>query len=250
MTVDPNHSCRFVLNDNMAIGFEHKTAITNIKAVCPPYMKPSLMTLSSEDENCHINIDTRKENTNVETAVLSYQCTLNIPEEIGVEKSSTTTKFSLNYDGLRLPANAITYDTWYINNYTVQLLKHSIEGSALIAEIMVNNTASGSKNFFRDVTIEAEDSVVCQLTKVTEEMYNARFYGWKDGGTLRFSVDITEDGCPTLSYDRSIAINPNKKSDKSVAAEEAPVATQAKIKRKATPKAKTTPKKEKKDIFF
>ena len=250
VTVDPNHSCRFVLNDNMAIGFEHKTAITNIKAVCPPYMKPSLMTLSSEDENCHINIDTRKENTNVETAVLSYQCTLNIPEEIGVEKSSTTTKFSLNYDGLRLPANAITYDTWYINNYTVQLLKHSIEGSALIAEIMVNNTASGSKNFFRDVTIEAEDSVVCQLTKVTEEMYNARFYGWKDGGTLRFSVDITEDGCPTLSYDRSIAINPNKKSDKSVAAEEAPVATQAKIKRKATPKAKTTSKKEKKDIFF
>lgn len=132
----------------------------------------------------------------------------------------------------------------------MQLLKHSIEGSALIAEIMVNNTASGSKNFFRDVTIEAEDSVVCQLTKVTEEMYNARFYGWKDGGTLRFSVDITEDGCPTLSYDRSIAINPNKKSDKSVAAEEAPVATQAKIKRKATPKAKTTSKKEKKDIFF
>ena len=203
------------------------------------------MTLSSEDDNCHINIDTRKENTNVETAVLSYQCTLNIPEEIGLEKSSTNTKFALNYDGLKLPTNTITFDTWYINNYTVQLLKHNIDGSALNAEILVNNASSGSKNFFRDVTVEAEDSVICNLTKITEEMYNARFYGWKDG-TLRFSVDITEDGCPTLSYARSIAINTNRKSDKS-AAEEAPVIAQAKIKHKA--KTKAAPKKEEKKII-
>ena len=246
VTVDPNHSCRFVLNDNMAIGFEHKTVNTNIKAVCPPYMKPSLMTLSSEDDNCHINIDTRKENTNVETAVLSYQCTLNIPEEIGVEKSSTNTKFALNYDGLKFPANIISFDTWYVNNYTVQLLKHNIDGSALNAEILVNNTSNGSKNFFRDVTIEAEDSVVCNLTKITEEMYSARFYGWKNG-TLRFSVDITEDGCPTLSYAHSIPINANKKSDNKPVAEEAPVVAQAKIKQKA--KAKPTPKKEEKKII-
>lgn len=246
VTVDPNHSCRFVLNDNMAIGFEHKTVNTNIKAVCPPYMKPSLMTLSSEDDNCHINIDTRKENTNVETAVLSYQCTLNIPEEIGVEKSSTNTKFALNYDGLKFPANIISFDTWYVNNYTVQLLKHNIDGSVLNAEILVNNTSNGSKNFFRDVTIEAEDSVVCNLTKITEEMYSARFYGWKNG-TLRFSVDITEDGCPTLSYAHSIPINANKKSDNKPVAEEAPVVAQAKIKQKA--KAKPTPKKEEKKII-
>ena len=246
VTVDPNHSCRFVLNDNMAIGFEHKTVNTNIKAVCPPYMKPSLMTLSSEDDNCHINIDTRKENTNVETAVLSYQCTLNIPEEIGVEKSSTNTKFALNYDGLKFPANIISFDTWYVNNYTVQLLKHNIDGSALNAEILVNNTSNGSKNFFRDVTIEAEDSVVCNLTKITEEMYSARFYGWKNG-TLRFSVDIAEDGCPTLSYAHSIPINANKKSDNKPVAEEAPVVAQAKIKQKA--KAKPTPKKEEKKII-
>lgn len=204
------------------------------------------MTLSSEDDNCHINIDTRKENTNVETAVLSYQCTLNIPEEIGVEKSSTNTKFALNYDGLKFPANIISFDTWYVNNYTVQLLKHNIDGSALNAEILVNNTSNGSKNFFRDVTIEAEDSVVCNLTKITEEMYSARFYGWKNG-TLRFSVDITEDGCPTLSYAHSIPINANKKSDNKPVAEEAPVVAQAKIKQKA--KAKPTPKKEEKKII-
>lgn len=244
LSVDPDHSCRFVLNDNMAIGFEHKTATTNIKAVCPPYMKPSLMTLNSEDENCHINIDTRKENTNVETAVLSYQCSMDIPEEIGLDKSSTNTKFALNYDGLKLTAKVLPFDTWYVNNYTVQIMKHNIEGSVLNAEILVNNSAMGGKNFFRDVQVEAEDSVVCNLTKITEEMYQARFYGWKDG-TLRFSVDITEDGCPTLSYARSIAINTGKKTGKSE--EEAPVVAQAKIKRKA--KARPAAKKEEKKVI-
>lgn len=244
LSVDPDHSCRFVLNDNMAIGFEHKTATTNIKAVCPPYMKPSLMTLNSEDENCHINIDTRKENTNVETAVLSYQCSMDIPEEIGLDKSSTNTKFALNYDGLKLTAKVLPFDTWYVNNYTVQIMKHNIEGSVLNAEILVNNGAMGGKNFFRDVQVEAEDSVVCNLTKITEEMYQARFYGWKDG-TLRFSVDITEDGCPTLSYARSIAINTGKKTGKSE--EEAPVVAQAKIKRKA--KARPAAKKEEKKVI-
>jgi len=244
LSVDPDHSCRFVLNDNMAIGFEHKTATTNIKADCPPYMKPSLMTLNSEDENCHINIDTRKENTNVETAVLSYQCSMDIPEEIGLDKSSTNTKFALNYDGLKLTAKVLPFDTWYVNNYTVQIMKHNIEGSVLNAEILVNNGAMGGKNFFRDVQVEAEDSVVCNLTKITEEMYQARFYGWKDG-TLRFSVDITEDGCPTLSYARSIAINTGKKTGKSE--EEAPVVAQAKIKRKA--KARPAARKEEKKVI-
>ena len=247
VTIDPNHTCRFVLNDNMAIGFEHETVNTNIKAVCPPYMKPALMTLSSEDENCQINIDTRKENTNVETAVLTYQCTLKIPEDISLEKTSTNTKFALNYDGLKFTTNTIPYDTWFVNNYTVQLMKHSIDGSSLIAEILVNNNSQGGKKVFRNVAIEAEDSVMCNLSKITEELYSARFYGWKEG-TLRFSVDITEDGCPTLSYDRSIAISTGKKNEKPV--EEVPVVAQAKIKRKSAPKTKTVQKKEKKDIFF
>lgn len=244
VTIDPNKSYRFVLNDNMAIGFEHKTANTSIKAVCPPYMNPSLMTLSSEDESCHINIDTRKENKNVETSVLSYQCTIDIPDEIGLEKSSTKTKFALNYDGLRLTSKMISYDTWYVNNYTVKLLKHSIDGSALNAEILVNNTSNGVKNFFRKVSVEAEDSVTCVLTKNNEEMYSARFYGWKDG-TLRFSVDITEDGCPTISYAQRIPLG-SKKNEKA-SEKEMPVAAQPKIKQKA--KIKSTPKKEEKVII-
>ncbi len=243
IAVDPTQTYHFVLNDNMAIGFEHKTVITDIKVVCPPYMKPSLMTLSSEDENCTINIETRNEKTNVETAVLNYKCALNIPEEIGLERSSTSTKFSLNYDGLKLTPHLLTFDTWYINNYSVQILKHSIEGSVANADILVNNASSANKNFFRDVVIEAEDSVISNLTKVTEEMYAARFYGWKEGN-LRFSVDITEDGCPTISYSFAIPISVSGKKNKPMEPER-PVA-QAKVKRKA----KSATKKEEKKIFI
>lgn len=249
VTVDPNQKCRFVLNDNMAIGFEHKTIYTSIKAVCPPYMNPALMSLSSEDENCHINVDTRKESKNVETAVLSYQCVLNIPDEIGLEKSSTDTKFTLNYDGLKLTPKTIPYDTWYVNNYSIQITKHATEGSVLTAEILVNNSSQSGKNFFREVTVEAEDSVQCNLTKINEDIYSIRFFGMKDGTeTLRFTVDITEDGCPTLSYARSIAISTNKKTEKPIETEP-PVTAQAKIKRKISKPKAATPKKEEKKII-
>lgn len=243
VAVDPNQKCRFVLNDNLPIGFEHKTVNTTIKAVCPPYLTPTLMTLTSEDENCHINIDTRQENTNVETSVLSYQCVLNIPEEIGLEKSSTNTKFALNYDGLKLAPNTIPFDMWFVNNYSVQIAKHTIEGAILTAEILVSNSSQSSKNFFRDITVEAEDSVACEVTKINEELYSARFLGWKDG-TFRFNVDITEDGCPTLSYARNIVIGNDKRSEKIVDTEETSASPQARIKRRAA----KTQKKEKKII--
>lgn len=245
--IAPNSNCQFMLNDNLAIGFEHKTVNTTIKAVCPPSMNPQLMTLTSQDENCHINTDTRKESTNVETAVLTYQCTLDIPEEIALEKSSANTKLSLNYDGLKMIPTLIPFDTWFVNNYNVSIMKQAIEGSVLNIEVLVTNNSKSGKSFFREVAIEAEDSVTCKLTKINEEMYSARFYGWKEDATLRFSVNITEDGCPTLSYDRSITLNTGKKSQEKAEEPEAPVAT-AKIKRKAKPK--TTVKKEKQDIFF
>lgn len=246
VTVDPNKSCRFVLNDNMPIGFEHKTAITNIKSICPSNMNPSLMTLSSRDENCQINSDTRKENSNVEATALTYQCSLKIPEDIGLEKSSATTQFALNYDGLKLTPTTIPFDAWYVNNYTVQVTKHAMEGSTLTAEIQVNYNSRDDKNFFRNVTIEAEDSVECSLTKINEDLFSARFYGWKDK-TVRFSVDITEDGCPTLSYARSISVGTEKKAaDKTES--ETPV-EQAKIKHKTT-KSKPAAKEKKKMIMY
>lgn len=226
--IDPSRSCRYVLNDNMAIGFEHKTVNTSVKVVCPPYMKPALMMLTSEDKNCHISPDSRKETTNVESAVLSYQCSLNIPDEIGLEKSSANTKFSLKYDDLKLTPHKISFDTWYINTYNVEVQKQGHEGDALKANVYIK-AKSQNRNFFRTVAIEPEDTTVtCELTKVNEEEFSALFSGVKDGPLL-FSVDITEDGCPTLSYNQKLTVGTAKKVEKTEA--EPVVVAQPTIKR-------------------
>lgn len=253
VSVDSKASCRFVLNEGLDIGFEHKTAKSSIKVVCPPYMTLSLMTLSSEDDNCRINIDTRRENVNVETAVLSYETTLNIPEEIGLERTPSSVKFSLNYDGLKFSPAIIPYNKWYINNYAVQMLSHQVSGSVLTAEIMIRNTGQrDGMNYFRDVNIEAEDSVICSFSKMTEELYTARMYGWHDK-EVRFNVDITEDGCPTISYPFEISVRSNNtavKEKESDAASEKPAIVNATGKVKKKSKAKPAAKKDDKKVLF
>ena len=247
---DPSHTCRFTLNGNKNIGFEHKTVNTDIKVTCPPYMQLPLMTLSSLDKTCTISIDTRKENTNVETATLSYDCTMEIPEETGLEQTKSKVRFAINYDGLKFVPAEITFNTWYINNYTVQLLSHQLNGNVLTAELRVSNTGQhDGLNYFRDVNIEAEDSVICSFNKLTEELYSAHLSEFKEN-IVRFSVDITEDGCPTISYPFSINVKGNaivatkEKEKDDETTEPKVVQSKASVKRKGN-KPKSTTKKEK-----
>lgn len=247
ISVDTKNSCKYMLNDNLDIGFEHKTLKTNVKVVCPPYMKLPLMSLTSFDENCIINTDTRKESSNVESVVLSYDCTLSIPEKIGLERTPCYATLGLKYDGLKYVPQEISFNTWYINNYIVELPKHQVTDEVLDVDILVKNNASGVQAFFKDVAIEAEDSVSCTITKITEELYNARLYGWKSE-KVNFNIDVTEDGCPTITYGFSLDVKPHKDSkDQTEAVVEKPVA-QAKVKR-APKKNHATPKKEERKKF-
>lgn len=245
---DPRHSCRFTLNGNKNIGFEHKTVNSDVKVICPPYMQLPLMTLSSLDKTCTISIDTRQENTNVETAVLSYDCTLEIPEDIGLEQTKAKARLAINYDGLMFTPAEITFNTWYINKYTVELLSHQLSGDMLTAELRVSNSGQhDGTNYFRDVNIEAEDSVVCSFSKVTEEIYSANLSGFRES-VVRFNVDITEDGCPTITYPFSINVRSNaviaaKKDKESDASEPKVVQQKASVKRKTANKPKKDEKK-------
>jgi hypothetical protein len=205
LTVDTKRSCRFILNDNLDIGFEHQTVNTNIKVVCPPTMKLSQMLLTSCDTACIINSDTRSESSNVESAVLRYECTLSIPKKIGLERSSAKTAVALNYDGLKFAPQEISFNAWYVNNYYVELPKHQITGGKLEVDIQVKYTGESDNTYFKDVSVEAEDSVISTITKVTEELYKAQLYNWKND-KVEFSVDVTEDDCPTISYPFSLEV--------------------------------------------
>ena len=248
ISVDTKNSCKYMLNDNLDIGFEHKALKTNVKVVCPPYMKLPLMSLTSFDENCIINTDTRKETSNVESVVLSYDCTLSIPEKIGLERTPCYVTLGLKYDGLSYVPQEISFNTWYINNYIVELPKHQVSDETLDVDILVKNNTSGLQAFFKDVAIEAEDSVSCTITKITEELYNARLSGWKSD-KVNFNIDVTEDGCPTITYGFSLDVKPHKdnKDQTEAVVVEKPVA-QAKVKR-APKRNHATPKKEERKKF-
>ena len=248
VSVDTKNSYRYMLNDNLDIGFEHKAVKTNVKVLCPPYMKLPLMSLTSFDDNCLINTDTRKETSNVESVVLSYECTLSIPEKIGLERTPCFATIGLNYDGLKFVPREISFNTWYINNYTVELSKHQMANQILDVDVLVKNSTTSGQAFFKDVAIEAEDSVSCSITKITEELYNARLSGWKSD-KVNFNIDVTEDGCPTITYGFSLDIkshNDKKNQQESVSVEK-PV-SQAKVKR-APKKNQAVPKKEEKKKF-
>ena len=230
LTVDTKRSCRFILNDNLDIGFEHKTVNTNIKVVCPPTMKLSQMSLTSCDTACIINSDTRSESSNVESAVLRYECTMSIPKEIGLERSSAKTMVALKYDGLEFAPQEISFNTWYINNYIVEVPKCKLVGTDLDIDVLVQNTAAGSQAFFRKVYIEFKDSVSCKASKVREDLFNAHFSGFK-GDSAKFSVDVTEDECPTISYNFDFDLKPNNDKQKNRAANPSRPVSRPRVKR-------------------
>jgi hypothetical protein len=94
--------------------------------------------------------------------------------------------------------------------------------------------------------VEAEDSVAATLTKITEDTYQARFMGLKNS-SLRFSVDVTEDGCPTITYDFSLPTGIATAQQAQEQVQEKTVST-GKIKKKKSTK-KTTEKKPQPVIF-
>jgi hypothetical protein len=245
--VDTNNSCHYILNGNQDLGFAHKTVDTEIKVVCPPYMKPSLMTLVSLDENCIINKDTRREVSNVESSTLAYQCTMNIPEEISLERAPSITTFSMNYDGLIYSENTLEFKTWYIFNYAVEVTKSAYADKTLDLEISVRNKLPENKIYFKDIEIEETDSMSVQITKITEETYKARILNWS--GKRVIDISVVEDGCPSISTTCALDIKGTHADSQTEKTEEAEkkIGTIS-IKRHNRPSAQPKPKPEKKKV--
>lgn len=248
LKVDDNErKWRYELNDNQNIGFEHKYVKTHIKVFCPPTMNSSLLSLKSNDKNCIIKMETRKEIANPETTTLDYECTLNIPNAISENLSTSSISVSLNYDGLTYLPDQIEYNNWFINNYTVQIGKPQISGGTMTVDVIISNNSTEEQKYNKTVTIEASDSVIATISPVTDETYSSKFANWKSN-RIYFEVKVKEDGCPVKSYPFTINTKDGTES-KPLKAQEGETATEPKAK-KVVKKTKTIPKKEKKDIFY
>lgn len=210
--VSPYRSCRFTFNDNMAVGFIHKTFRAKIKAECPPMMDPKLMTIESND--CQIDKASRNEIKNVETTALSYDCILSMPEEMDngkKESMNNAVTFSLNYDGMRFTPQTITYKTKYINYYDVKNLETQMDGSTMIVKFEVkNNKADDPTLYPKKVTVILADSIEIVPTEGTvADVYEVKIDNCETDKIDGIRVNIKEEGCPLISYYRPID-NPNK----------------------------------------
>ena len=238
---------RYELNDNENIGFEHKSVKTHIKALCPPSMNSSLLSLKSNDKNCIIKMETRKDVSNPETAMLDYECTLNVPKEIGESLSSSTISVSLNYDGLTFLPDKIEYKNWFINKYTVQLGKPQLSGGTMTVDVIVNNNSTEDQKYNKTVTIEASDSVIATISPITDETYSAKFVNWKDN-RIHFEITVKEDGCPAKSYPFTLNTKEGTESKPTKTAQEGETPAEPKAK-KVVKKPKVTPKKQEEIII-
>ena len=126
-----------------------------------------------------------------------------------------------------------------------------MEGTLLTADVLVSSKSTNGRNYFKEVSIEAEDSVIASITKVTEDIYTAKFSGFKNSH-VRFSVDVTEDGCPTLSYDFSIptGVSTASKSKEATEPEQEKTVSTGKIKKSSKPKSGGKQPEKKKEVFI
>jgi hypothetical protein len=109
-------------------------------------------------------------------------------------------------------------------------------------------------NYFRNVSIEAEDSVECSFSKMSEEKYTAIMHGFTQN-TVRFNVFITEDGCPTISYPFEVSVRGGSSAtdiekDKEPTDKKKSAIVNATGKVKSRSKGKSSAKKEEKKVLF
>lgn len=114
----------------------------------------------------------------------------------------------------------------------MEVSKYQVVSSYLEADVSVQNSAAGNQAFFREVHVDAKDSVVCEISKVREDLFNVRLFNWK-GDNVQFNVDVTESGCPTITYGFSLDVKPaNGKQKQKAVTVSRPV---------ARPRVKNTP---------
>lgn len=206
LTIDPNNIFQFKLNDNEPIGFNHKSFNTKLATLMPPYIKSNNTNVFSKSPDCVIHIESRREIENVERNTLTYDCKLSIPESLTDNLSQHEYVFALKYDGLLSSDYKITIPEWYVKFYEVDFQETNFSitpGETVSVEFDLTKTDAARNdetNYFKNVeliTPENEDDIT--LDKITENHFTFKVDS-NDRDRLLFTINITESGCPTISY--------------------------------------------------
>lgn len=240
ITLDRTNQIVFKLNNNEHIGFNHRYFTARLTTLMPSYIRCANATVVSKSDDCEIQIESRKENENVERNALAYDCRLSIPSDLSDTLSDHTYVYGLNYDGLKSVDYEVVIPEWYVKYYEVELSQNRFSVSAkdtITVEfdlVKTDAARNDETNYFKTVELLAPGSEEIPLTKITENHYSFRVGGDRDRQS--FVVKITETGCPSIEYPfEMVFVKPAPKSkDKTVSVTVNPV-------QKSAPKRPTEP---------
>lgn len=252
ITVDEDNSFVFKLNDNEPIDFRHKYYNPKLTVLMPPYIKCSDAIVTSYSRDCEIIVERRVEIENIERNALEYTCRLSIPKELTDTVSTHQYQFVLKYDGLRSEVNTVNVDEWYVKYYDVSLANTNTNfnitspSDTINVEfdvIMTEAARNDDRYYHKTVNVTSPDlgyEPVC--IKINENRHSFQIHGVEEG-RVRFYVNITEDGCPSIVYPFEMVFT-------KPAPEDTEKKTTVTVKAVRKPQPKPAPKKEEKPFFL
>ncbi len=214
--IDKDGGIQLRLNNDDNIGFSHRYAVVKLTGTFPSYMDVDKAILVSCSPDCEILSETRRETKNVECNTLSYDCRLEIPENLSDTLQNHDYFYALSYNGLTSVSHKVTIPEWYMQFYEVEFGKTAFKlngQNSLNVDFELTKSdlapADGS-NYFKSVELVSKDSISApSLNKINENRYSFTLpVAGRDRANL--AVRITEAGCPSIEYPFVINLSRNE----------------------------------------
>ncbi len=204
--LDKEGGIQLRLNNDDNIGFSHRYAIVKLTATFPSYMDVDKAILLSNSPDCEILSETRRETKNVECNTLSYDCRLEIPDNLSDTLQNHDYYYALSYNGLTSAGHKVTIPEWYMQFYEVEFGKTAFKLNGRNSlnvdfELTKSDLApTDGSNYFKSVELVSKDSVSAPaLNKINENRYSFTLpIAGRDRADL--AIRITEAGCPSIEY--------------------------------------------------
>ncbi len=198
--IDSNCTFSFKLNDNKSIAFEHGYCNSSLLVTFPPYINPSTAKVESYTKECELKAETRKDNQNVETSSIMYDCQITMNDDITEDVQPVIYKFSIAYDGLYSKIYTISLNERYIKAYDVSITAECFKDNIADIDFEVKSLNADGNYYEKVVKVKPErEEQVVVLEKNNENSYHAKIYGLNDNNVV-FDIIVTEDGCPSVIY--------------------------------------------------
>lgn len=198
--IDSNSTFSFKLNENKSIAFEHGYYNSSLLVTFPPYINPSTAKVESYTKECELKAETRKDNQNVETSSIMYDCQMTMNDDITEDVQPVMYKFSIAYDGLYSKIYTISLNERYIKAYDVSIIAERFKDNIADIDFEVKSLYADGNHYEKVVKVKPErEEQVVVLEKNNENSYHAKIYGLNDNNVV-FDIIVTEDGCPSVIY--------------------------------------------------